>query len=350
MIDSKKEAMLKKIVGDMQKKFGAESVNYLGNNEITTMERLPSQCLAIDAVTGGGYPLGRMIEIFGAASSGKSTACLHAIAEAQRAFPDKFCALVDSEYSFDPVYAAQCGVNVSELLVAQPDSGTDGFAILQGFIEAGASLIVVDSVAAMVPREEAEEEDFGKSTVGLQARMMSKALRKLTPVVGRAKCVVIFTNQMRDKIGVMYGDPTTTTGGKALEYYSSIRLKFTKLGTIDNGSGDNKEKVSVRTRVEAVKNKTFPPFKRKEFIISFGKGIDNEEAIFQTILEKKMVETKGAGWFEINGEKIQGAPKLKAYFAAHPEVYNPLKEKVMEDVKNINIDESVQPDTSETED
>lgn len=334
-MDAKKEAILKKVVGELQKKFGKESVNYLGNGDIEPIPRIHSQCIAIDDVTGGGYPIGRIIEVFGGESSGKTTACYHAIAEAQKKYPEKFCALVDSEFSFDPQYASQCGVNVAELVVAQPDSGTDGFSILQGLIEAGATLVAVDSVAAMVPREEIEEEDFGKSTIGLQARMMSKALRKLVSVIGRYRTIVIFTNQTREKVGVLYGDPSTTPGGLALRYYSSIRLKFSKIGTIETGSGDNKEKTSVRTRVEAVKNKTAPPFRKAEFIISFGKGIDNEAAYFDAIIERGLVQVKGAGWYSIDGKNIaQGTIKLKEYFDKNPDVYNNLKQQVIEGKKS----------------
>lgn len=216
-MDKKKEQILQKVVGELQKRFGKESVNFLGNSKIEPIPRIGSQCIAIDDVTGGGYPQGRIIEIFGGESSGKTTACYHAIAEAQKKFPEKFCALVDSEFSFDPQYASQCGIDVQELVVAQPDSGTDGFSILQGLIEAGASLVVVDSVAAMVPQEEVEEEDYSKSTIGLQARMMSRALRKITSIIGRYKAVVIFTNQTREKIGVMYGNPECVTPDTMVE-------------------------------------------------------------------------------------------------------------------------------------
>lgn len=208
---SKKFEMLQKVCSQIQSKYGKESVNFLGNNKVESIPRITSGSIAINKVTGGGYPLGRTIELYGGASVGKTTACYHAIAEAQKAYPDKWCGFIDSEYSFDAEYASAIGVNVAELVVAQPDSGTDGFSMVQAFIEGGASLIVVDSVAAMVPREEVDEEDYGKASVGTQARMMSKALRKLTAVIGKSKCVVIFTNQTREKVGVIYGDPTCVT-------------------------------------------------------------------------------------------------------------------------------------------
>lgn len=328
-MDKKKEAQLNKIVDEMQKKYGKEAVNFLGNSKVEPLPRIPSQSIAIDQVTGGGYPLGRIIEVFGGESSGKTTACYHAIAEAQKMFPDQFCALIDSEFSFDPVYAESLGVKVDELVIAQPDSGTDGFEILQGLIEKGASLIVVDSVAAMVPREETEENDYGKSMIGLQARMMSKALRKLTSIIGRHKAVVIFTNQTREKVGVMYGDPTTTSGGNSLKFYASIRLKFTKIGKVEEGTSDNKVATSIRTRVECVKNKTFPPFRRSEFHIVFGKGIDNEGAIFDAILSSGLIQTKGAGWYAYEGKNVaQGTTKLKQWLEENLAIYEKMKAQV----------------------
>ncbi|MBR4315984.1 MAG: hypothetical protein IKP65_03315 [Alphaproteobacteria bacterium] len=198
---------MRKACAALQDRFGKESVNFLGNKKAEPLPRIPTGSVALDRIIGGGYPIGRMIEVFGPASSGKTTVCYHAIAEAQKAYPDKWCGFVDSEHSFDPEYAGNIGVNVSELIVAQPDSGTDAFGMVQGMIENGASLIVIDSVAAMVPREEMEEEDYGHNSIGTQARMMSKGLRKLTSIAGKNKCLLIFTNQIRNKIGVMYGSP-----------------------------------------------------------------------------------------------------------------------------------------------
>ena len=202
---SKKMAAIQAACAALQAKFGKESVNFLGNNKAEPIPRIPTGSIAIDNITGGGYPIGRMIEIFGPAASGKTSLCYHAISEAQKMYPEKWCGFVDSEHTFDPEYAGNIGVNVAELVVAQPDSGTDAFAMVQGMIENGSSLIVVDSVAAMVPREEMEEEDYGKNSIGLQARMMSKGLRKLASIAGKYKCLLIFTNQTRNKIGVMYG-------------------------------------------------------------------------------------------------------------------------------------------------
>lgn len=350
----KKEEILKKVVGTLQQKFGKESINYLGNEDIEPLQRIPSQSIAIDEVTGGGYPLGRIIELFGGESSGKTTACLHAIASAQRMFPDKVCGIVDSEYAFDPVYAAAIGVNVGELVIAQPESGEDGFAILQGMIESGGfSLIVVDSVAAMVPRAEVEEEDFGKSTIGLQARMMSKALRKLTSVIGRHGVVVMFTNQTREKVGVTWGDQTTTTGGSSLKFYASIRLKLTKLGAIEEGTGDNRQKTSVKTRVDCVKNKTFPPFKRAEYIVTFGKGIDNEALYMQTILANFVEHPTKVSYVMLNGEKVNGIAKAKEYLETHPDVFNQYKKMVDEQYKHrrpLEIPDEEREDQDDEED
>lgn len=325
-MDAKKAATLAKLKAAFQKKFGKESVNYYGDDAPPELKRIPSQCLAIDEVTGGGYPLGRIVEIFGGESSGKTTALYHAIAAAQAKYPDRVCGFIDSEQSFDPEYARACGVKVDELMFSQPNNGPEAFGIMQMMIESGFPLIAVDSVAAMVPREEAEEEDFGKSQVGRQAAMMSRSLRKILPVLGHSECVVIFTNQTRDAVGVMWGDPTTTPGGKALKFYASVRLKFTKLKALEEGSGDNKQKVGVRTRVEAVKNKTFPPYRRGEFIITFGKGIDDEAAVFQAIIEMGLVGTKAGGWYTLDGQNIaRGLPALHDYYAANPAVYERLK-------------------------
>ncbi len=211
---NKKLDVIAKLVASMQVKHGKESINFLGNKTVEPIPRLSSGSSIIDEVTGGGYPLGRIIELYGAESSGKSTACYHAIAEAQRAYPDKICAYIDSEFSFDPNYAQKIGVNVGELLVSQPNSGEEAFGLCQSLLEnddVKISLIIVDSVAAMLPRVEADEDDYSKNQMGLQARMMSKALRKLTSVVGRSGAVIIFTNQTRSKIGVMYGSPECVT-------------------------------------------------------------------------------------------------------------------------------------------
>lgn len=346
----KKFVVLDKICGELQKKFGKGSVNYLGNNKIEPLERIPTGSIALDEITGGGYPVGRMIELFGAESCGKSTTCYHAMSEAQKKYPDKYVALIDSEMSNDNGYASALGVNVEELVVSQPDSGQDAFAIMQGLIETGKfSLIVVDSVAALVPREETEEEDYGKSMVGVQARMMSKSLRKLTPIAAKYGTTIIFTNQQRTKIGVMYGDNSTTSGGTALRYYDSIRIKLSKIGTVDEGSGDVKEKVAVRIKAETVKNKVFPPFKKSEFIISFGKGIDNEASVIEGIIEKGIVQKKGA-WIAYEGENIaQGMTKFKELLSQKPELYEEMKKKLEDKLKGTTPIEVVKEEKIDAE-
>lgn len=237
--------------------------------------------------------------------------------------------------SFDAEYASNIGVNVAELVIAQPDSGTDAFAMVQAFVENGASLIVIDSVAAMVPREEVEEEDYGKASVGTQARMMSKALRKLTAIIGKHQCVVIFTNQTRDKINVLWGNPEVTSGGKALQYYASIRLRMSRGGIIEEGTGAEKEKTSIRARVETVKNKTFPPFRKAEAIITFGKGIDDEASVLEELIERKIIERKG-GWYVIDeGNTVQGINAVKEYLESNPDVYERFKQQLEKELKPV---------------
>lgn len=338
---SKKLAAIQAACAALQAKFGKESVNFLGNKKAEPIPRIPTGSLALDKVTGGGYPLGRIIELSGGPSSGKTTACYHAIAEAQRLFPDKWCGFVDSEYSADLQYAENVGVNVNELVVAQPDTGTDAFAMVQGMVEAGASLIVVDSVAAMLPKEESEEEDYGKASVGTQARMMSKGLRKLTAIVGKHKCVIIFTNQLRDKVGVLYGDPSVTSGGKSLQYYSSIRLKFTRIGKIDEKNGDDKIVTAIETKVEAIKNKTYRPYLVDKFTVVFGKGIDNDAGIVDLAISENIIVKKG-GWYSIDGSNVaQGLVNLKAYLEANQDVYETIKAKVKEAIQpETDVDEN----------
>lgn len=332
--NNKKMQAIRKACAALQDRFGKESVNFLGNKKAEPLPRIPTGSVALDRIIGGGYPIGRMIEVFGPASSGKTTVCYHAIAEAQKAYPDKWCGFVDSEHSFDPEYAGNIGVNVSELIVAQPDSGTDAFGMVQGMIENGASLIVIDSVAAMVPREEMEEEDYGHNSIGTQARMMSKGLRKLTSIAGKNKCLLIFTNQIRNKIGVMYGSPQTTTGGKALEYYASIRLRTSQTGKIEETENGEKVVKAIETKITTVKNKCFAPYKSCQNVIVFGKGIDNDAGILDIAIANGIIAKKG-GWYAINGTNVaQGLVNLKAYLEKNKEVYETIKAKVKDIVSN----------------
>lgn len=347
---SKKMAAIQAACAALQAKFGKESVNFLGNNKAEPIPRIPTGSIAIDNITGGGYPIGRMIEIFGPAASGKTSLCYHAISEAQKMYPEKWCGFVDSEHTFDPEYAGNIGVNVAELVVAQPDSGTDAFAMVQGMIENGASLIVVDSVAAMVPREEMEEEDYGKNSIGLQARMMSKGLRKLASIAGKYKCLLIFTNQTRNKIGVMYGSPETTTGGKALEYYASIRLRVAQAGKIEETVNGEKVVKAIETKITTVKNKCFAPYKSCTNVIVFGKGIDNDAGILDMAINEGVIQKKG-GWYAINGSNVaQGLANLKIYLEENKEIYEEIKNKVKE-ISNNKLKEAgeVEDNSNEAE-
>lgn len=479
---------LKKTFG---KEFGEDCVTYLGSTELEKIPRLHSQCVAVDKSLGGGWPLGRICEVFGGESSGKTTLCYHAMAEAQKIFPDSAVGFVDTEHSLDPIYAKACGVDVAQLVISQPTYGEMALTMVEGMIEAGCKLVVLDSVAALAPKAEVEGE-FTDMQPGLQARLMSKAMRKLTALVNKAQAVVIFTNQIREKIGVAYGNPecvtpdtkvlihkfsspddvvmedptevtmeqlfqefgldwrkmeknvsysfngyvkiqsyhhstngiqfkkvlsiirkddvekyqlvskdndsvilecsgthriwdcekndyvhvqdvsegialnnkqkkipfvvrktgqvtpivdlevegnsnyftngilshNTTAGGRALRYHASIRLKLTGLGSIEEGQGKDKEKAAIRVRCEAVKNKTAPPYRRGEYVIRFGQGIDNEGLYFEQIIENNLVRKEGNSIYYVGDVKINGRPKLKAYLEANPEIYADLKKKV----------------------
>ena len=334
--DDPKAAKMAKIAeacAKLQAKFGKENVNYLGNKKVEKIPRIPSGSDAIDRVTGGGYPLGRIIEISGGPSAGKTTACYHALAEAQKMYPDDFCGFVDSEYSADWLYAESLGVDKDSLMISQPDDGHDAFGIIQGMIEAGARLIVVDSVAAMIPKEEREEDDYSKAGVAQQARMMSRGLRKLAGIAGKYQCVVIFTNQLRDNVGVLWGDKSTTTGGKALQYYASIRLKFTRTGKVEEKDGDEKLATAIETKVESVKNKTYRPYLKDKITVVFGKGIDNDAGILDTAISEGIIKKKGS-WFAIDGENVaQGLPVLREYLDQHPDVFERIKKATKEATK-----------------
>ena len=318
----------------LQKKFGKESVNFLGNKKAEPLPRFSSGSIALDKILGGGYPEGRMIEIFGPASSGKTTICYHALASIQKKYPDDWCGFVDSEQSFDPIYAESIGVNVAELVTAQPDTGTDAFGMVQGMIESGAKAIVIDSVAAMMPKEEAEEEDYGHNSIGAQARMMSKGLRKLTAIAGKHKCTLIFTNQIRNKIGILYGNPETTTGGKALEYYASVRIRVSQCGKVEDTVDGEKVITAIQTRLTTSKNKTFAPFKTCEIVIRFGEGIDNDAGILDLAFQYGIITKGGGGIYTINGDKIKGLPALKTYLEQNPELYEEIKQKTREAMEN----------------
>jgi len=287
------------------------------------VETIPTGSLSLDLALGlGGVPRGRIVEVYGPESSGKTTVALHMIAEVQKR--GGIAGFIDAEHALDPVYAKNIGVDIDELYISQPDSGDQALEITETMVRSGAmDIIVVDSVAALVPKQEIEG-DMGDSHVGLQARLMSQALRKLTPVISKSNCVVIFINQLREKVGVMFGNPETTTGGRALKFYASVRMEVRRIETLKQ-SGDM---VGNRTRVKVVKNKIAPPFKEAEFDIMFGKGISREGDILDLAVDCKLVSKSGA-WYAYNGDKIgQGRENAKTYLQEHADVMAELEAKI----------------------
>ncbi len=324
-MDENKKKMLDQAILQIEKQYGKGSIMRLGNEERQSVEVIPTGCLSLDIALGiGGVPRGRIIEIYGPESSGKTTVSLHILAEAQKM--GGTAAFVDAEHALDPNYAEQLGVNIDDLYVSQPDTGEQALEIVETLVRSGAvDIVVVDSVAALTPKAEIDGE-MGDSHVGLQARLMSQALRKLTAVTSKSKAVVIFINQLREKVGVMFGNPETTTGGKALKFYSSIRMDVRKVDTIKDGN----DFTGSRTRVKIVKNKMAPPFKQAEFDIMYGKGISNEGCVVDLSTECGIMEKSGA-WYSYNGEKIaQGKENAKNYLTAHPDVLHEIEDKIKE--------------------
>ena len=326
--DSKKKA-LEAAIAKLEKDFGKGTVMKLGDSAANVnVETVPTGCLSLDLALGlGGVPKGRIIEIYGPESSGKTTVALHMIAEVQKR--GGIAGFVDAEHALDPVYAKNIGVDIDELYISQPDSGDQALEITETMVRSGAiDIIVVDSVAALVPRQEIEG-DMGDSHVGLQARLMSQALRKLTPVISKSNCIVIFINQLREKVGVMFGNPETTTGGRALKFYASERMDVRRIETLKQGG----EMVGNRTRIKVVKNKIAPPFKEAEFDIMFGKGISKEGDILDLATSINAVNKSGA-WYAYNGDKIgQGRENAKTYLREHPEIMEELEKKVRDHYK-----------------
>ena len=322
-MDENKKKMLDQAILQIEKQYGKGSIMRLGNEERQSVEVIPTGCLSLDIALGiGGVPRGRIIEIYGPESSGKTTVSLHILAEAQKM--GGTAAFVDAEHALDPNYAEQLGVNIDDLYVSQPDTGEQALEIVETLVRSGAvDIVVVDSVAALTPKAEIDGE-MGDSHVGLQARLMSQALRKLTAVTSKSKAVVIFINQLREKVGVMFGNPETTTGGKALKFYSSIRMDVRKVDTIKDGN----DFTGSRTHIKVVKNKMAPPFKQAEFDIMYGKGISNEGCVVDLATECGIMEKSGA-WYSYNGEKIaQGKENAKNYLTAHPDVLHEIEDKV----------------------
>ena len=323
MEKDKSEALLKDTIAQIEKQYGKGAVMVLGNEPVAQLDVIPTGSLILDGALGvGGYPKGRIIEIYGPESSGKTTFALHAIAEAQKL--GGYAAFIDAEHALDPKYAKNLGVNIEELVLSQPDSGEQALEIAEALIKSGAiDIIVIDSVAALVPEAEINGE-MGDSHVGLQARLMSQAMRKLSGIISKTKCVAIFINQIREKVGVMYGNPETTPGGRALKFYSTIRLDVRRGEQLKSGS----EAVGNKTVVKVVKNKVAPPFKVAEVEIIYGEGISKMGELIDTAVSLNIINKAGA-WFSYNGEKIgQGRENVKAYLKANPQVYDEIYEKI----------------------
>lgn len=323
MASSEKLKALQATMEKIEKNFGKGSIMKMGDDSVEQVEVIPTGSIALNVALGvGGYPRGRIIEIYGPESSGKTTLAIHAIAEAQKA--GGIAAFIDAEHAFDRFYAAKLGVDVDNLWISQPDNGEQALEIAEQLIRSSAiDIIVIDSVAALTPKAEIEG-DMGDNKVGLQARLMSQALRKLTAIISKSNCVVIFINQLREKVGVMFGNPETTTGGRALKFYSSIRLDVRRVETLKQGG----EMVGNHTRIKVVKNKVAPPFKQAEFDIMFGTGISKEGDILDLAAENSIVNKSGA-WYAYEGNKIgQGRENAKLFLKEHPDICDEIERKV----------------------
>jgi recombination protein RecA len=318
-----RDKALEAALGQIEKQFGKGSVMRMGDNLSMNIESIPTGALSLDLALGiGGLPRGRIIEIYGPESSGKSTLAMHAVAEAQR--NGGICAYIDAEHAMDPVYARAIGVNVDDLLISQPDTGEQALEIADMLIRSGAlDVLVIDSVAALTPRAEIEGE-MGDTHVGLQARLMSQALRKLTGTLSKSSTIAIFINQLREKIGIMYGSPEVTPGGRALKFYASIRLDIRRIEAIKDGA----EVIGNRTRVKVVKNKCSAPFKQAEFDIMYGKGISREGSLLDVAVELGFIKKSGA-WFTYEGEQLgQGRENVKVFLSENPQLMAEVDERV----------------------
>ena len=324
MASDEKLKALDAAISNIEKQFGKGSIMKLGESNVNlNVESIPTGSLSLDIALGlGGVPRGRVVEIYGPESSGKTTVALHMVAEVQKR--GGIAGFIDAEHALDPVYAKNIGVDIDNLYISQPDSGEQSLEITETMVRSGAvDIIIVDSVAALVPKAEIDG-DMGDSHVGLQARLMSQALRKLTPVVSKNNCVVIFINQLREKVGVMFGNPETTTGGRALKFYASVRMDVRRIETLKQGG----EVIGNRTRVKVVKNKVAPPFKEAEFDIMFGKGISAVGDILDLAANVGIVQKSGA-WFAYNENKIgQGRENAKQFLTEHPDMLAEIDEKV----------------------
>jgi len=336
-----RDKALEAALGQIEKQFGKGSVMRMGDNLSMNIESIPTGALALDLALGiGGLPRGRIVEVYGPESSGKSTLAMHAVAEAQR--NGGICAYIDAEHAMDPVYARAIGVNVDDLLISQPDTGEQALEIADMLIRSGAlDVLVIDSVAALTPRAEIEGE-MGDTHVGLQARLMSQALRKLTGSLSKSNTIAIFINQLREKIGVMYGSPEVTPGGRALKFYASVRLDIRRIESIKDGA----EVVGNRTRVKVVKNKCSAPFKQAEFDIMYGKGISREGSILDVAVELGFIKKSGA-WFTYEGEQLgQGRENVKNFLTENPQLMAEVDERVRAALKPEPVDEAADGDAA----
>ncbi|MBW5444499.1 recombinase RecA [Cohnella sp. CFH 77786] len=322
---SDRRAALEMALRQIEKQFGKGSIMKLGENTQMQVETCSSGSIALDIALGiGGFPRGRIIEVYGPESSGKTTVALHAIAEVQRAGGQ--AAFIDAEHALDPLYASKLGVNIDELLLSQPDTGEQALEIAEALVRSGAvDIIVVDSVAALVPKAEIEG-DMGDSFVGLQARLMSQAMRKLSGAISKSKAIAIFINQLREKVGVMFGNPETTPGGRALKFYASVRLDVRRVESLKQGN----DVVGNRTRIKIVKNKVAPPFKQAEVDIMYGEGISKEGSIIDIGVEMDIVQKSGA-WFSFNGERLgQGRENAKQFLKDNAEISWQIEKQIRE--------------------
>ncbi|MFC6226952.1 recombinase RecA [Paenibacillus allorhizosphaerae] len=336
-----RKAALEAALRQIEKQFGKGSIMKLGESTHMQVETIPSGSLALDIALGiGGFPRGRIIEVYGPESSGKTTVALHAIAEVQKS--GGTAAFIDAEHALDPLYASKLGINIDELLLSQPDTGEQALEIAEALVRSGAvDIIVIDSVAALVPRAEIEGE-MGDSHVGLQARLMSQALRKLSGAINKSKVIAIFINQLREKVGVMFGNPETTPGGRALKFYSSVRLDVRRVETIKQGN----DMIGNRTRIKVVKNKVAPPFKQADIDIMYGEGISKEGSIVDIATEMDIIQKSGA-WYSFNNDRLgQGRENAKQFLKENPQLADIIEKKIRE---NSNLIVAIGPNTDDDE-
>ena len=342
--NSEKMKALEAALGQIEKQFGKGSVMKLGDFTAMNVEAIPTGALSLDVALGiGGIPRGRIIEVFGPESSGKTTLALHIIAEAQKMGGE--AAFIDAEHALDPVYAKHLGVDIDNLIVSQPDTGEQALEIAEALVRSGAlDIIVVDSVAALTPKAEIDG-DMGDAHVGLQARLMSQALRKLAGVINKSKCVIVFINQLREKVGIMFGNPETTPGGRALKFYASVRLDIRRIESIKQDG----EVVGNRTRVKVVKNKVAPPFREAEFDIIYGKGISKEGNLLDIAVNLEIIDKSGS-WFSYNGERIgQGRENAKTYLLENPKMAEEIENKIRDNYATA-FEKSLVDETENKED